>query len=714
MLRKTDLRHGDVRFSPQEGDEWPKLLAGTTAIKGIDRVKLLIAAYNSGIGKQQKMGQGCSHKRLQFVCTRVPRRKKPESPEEMCAYSHNALRQKLKGQSIEALRKEGIYTIAWPPEEDKYVNVDDIWLVARPVPHSCQGPAPTVKGRRKTAFPASVLASTMQASPALGDALINAQGFNTVLTSELTKMGVTSTPLPDMEVPTNTANKARRDLLKKIHRGKQKQGRCPSELSLLQLYFDGVLKSDPEAHAEIFYESSKSTGEERIYAYSFLFPSVFQKLLSICINDALHTPVIDLNFFDHHGSEDSVGAYVLTVQLPNRDTIECAMLNTMQPFSRQHAQAFLANCLKKVPSLSSETIGWLTDSRFAFLFDKSENRLVKGQHKSCVASIYDELMQAPGVTNRDGLILLKECKCFLSSTADARARHYSSAARKFLENVDHCHTTKTRISHEMVCFRGRISTIGRETNTRRPRNAGVVTTYASWFATNLDRLYNGKNTMVQLSDTQYVPIMMSDPQLIEEQNNNTIDCSHCKEISANEVSIGEINGPEYKVTKLNETNRNVYMYNCECKFPHFMGFPCKHILYACERMKWKQQAHPRHTVGLHRRVVDPVMAHWNSLGSAQTSYSGEHVLRKTSHQKHSEDVPPPPPSETSKKIQYMNTDTSAMHELAGMAEIVAAAAAATPAPVPSTDKHPANSAPSAKKRPATENPGGMATRRSKR
>ena len=60
-----------------------------------------------------------------------------------------------------------------------------------------------------------------KASPALGDALINAQGFNTVLTSELTKMGVTSTPLPDMEVPTNTANKARRDLLKKIHKGKQ-------------------------------------------------------------------------------------------------------------------------------------------------------------------------------------------------------------------------------------------------------------------------------------------------------------------------------------------------------------------------------------------------------------------------------------------------------------------------------------------------------------
>lgn len=122
----------------------------------------------------------------------------------------------------------------------------------------------------------------------------------------------------------------------------------------------------------------------------------------------------------------------------------------------------------------------------------------------------------------------------------------------------------------------------------RPRNAGVVTTYASWFATNLDRLYNGKNTMVcesffvlisnftpwvcqvQLSDTQYVPIMMSDPQLIEvgsnqtffmncvmsytnqEQNNNTIDCSHCKEISANEVSIGEINGPEYKVSSVTQ------------------------------------------------------------------------------------------------------------------------------------------------------------------
>ena len=60
----------------------------------------------------------------------------------------------LKGQSIEALRKvprqvddysgndllqDGIYTIAWPPEEDKHVNVDDILLVARPVPHSCQG-----------------------------------------------------------------------------------------------------------------------------------------------------------------------------------------------------------------------------------------------------------------------------------------------------------------------------------------------------------------------------------------------------------------------------------------------------------------------------------------------------------------------------------------------------------------------------------------------
>eukprot|EP00039_Didymoeca_costata_P029232 m.23780 g.23780 ORF g.23780 m.23780 type:complete len:561 (+) comp7537_c0_seq2:190-1872(+) len=143
--------------------QWPKVVAGGIGgVPGRMVIDKIVAAYNDSKGRLHLVDNGMSNSRKAWRCCSVPRQRKHRT-ENACQYCHVA--RKLRVRDIEELRKGGKYNLAWDAELDPVVDLGDIWILSRPVEHTCMEKPARKQGRRHSAYTSKVVAATLLSSP---------------------------------------------------------------------------------------------------------------------------------------------------------------------------------------------------------------------------------------------------------------------------------------------------------------------------------------------------------------------------------------------------------------------------------------------------------------------------------------------------------------------------------------------------------------------
>lgn len=147
---------------------WPKIVAGgINGISGRMMIDKIVAAYNDSVGRLHLVDNGMSTSRKAWRCCSVPRQRR-NRVENGCQYCHVARRMRVR--TVEELRKNDKNNIVWDPSQDSQVDVDDVWILSRPVEHTCAEKPGRKQGRRQSAYTSKIVATALLHSAGINNA----------------------------------------------------------------------------------------------------------------------------------------------------------------------------------------------------------------------------------------------------------------------------------------------------------------------------------------------------------------------------------------------------------------------------------------------------------------------------------------------------------------------------------------------------------------